>query len=50
MADLMVMNDVQETADRLGIDLASVNLDDIRLPPGQDFGILRSRIQNPEKT
>ena len=41
MADVMVMNDIQETADRLGIDLASVDFDAIRLPPGQDFGILR---------
>jgi hypothetical protein len=41
MADVMVMKEIQETAQRLGIDLASVDLDAIRLPPGQDFGIVR---------
>ena len=41
MADVMAMKEIQETAQRLGIDLASVDLDAIRLPPGHDFGIVR---------
>jgi translation initiation factor 3 subunit B len=41
MADVMVMKEIEETADRLGIDLASLDLDAIRLPPGEDFGIAR---------
>ncbi|KAF5461330.1 hypothetical protein F2P56_017440 [Juglans regia] len=40
MADVMLMKEIETTADRLGIDLSTVDLDSISLPPGQDFGIL----------
>ncbi|KAJ6829022.1 eukaryotic translation initiation factor 3 subunit B-like [Iris pallida] len=39
MADVVSMEDIEATAQRLGIDLSSVDLDSIRLPPGEDFGI-----------
>ncbi|PSS11950.1 Eukaryotic translation initiation factor 3 subunit B like [Actinidia chinensis var. chinensis] len=35
----MAMEEILETASRLGIDLSQVDLDSIRLPPGEDFGI-----------
>ncbi|GFY90394.1 eukaryotic translation initiation factor 3B-2 [Actinidia rufa] len=35
----MVMEEILETASRLGIDLSQVDLDSLRLPPGEDFGI-----------
>lgn len=41
MADVMVMKEIEETAERLGIDLSRIDLDSIRLPPGEDFGIKR---------
>lgn len=37
----MVMNEIEATASRLGVDLTSVDLGSIHLPPGNDFGILR---------
>ena len=37
----MVMNEIESTASRLGLDLSSIDLHSIRLPPGDDFGILR---------
>lgn len=37
----MVMNEIEATASRLGVDLSTIDLDSIRLPPGDDFGILR---------
>ena len=40
----MLIKDIEETADRLGIDLSQVDLDAIRLPPGEDFGIIRSKL------
>ncbi|KAA8515781.1 hypothetical protein F0562_018608 [Nyssa sinensis] len=39
MADVMSMEEIRETASRLGIDISQVDLDSIRLPPGEDFGI-----------
>ncbi|KAM0950058.1 putative transcription factor WD40-like family [Dioscorea sansibarensis] len=33
------MDDIEATALRLGIDISSVDLDSIQLPPGEDFGI-----------
>ncbi|XP_050379356.1 eukaryotic translation initiation factor 3 subunit B-like [Argentina anserina] len=39
MADVMLMNDIEATAARLGIDLSSLDLDSIHLPPGETFGI-----------
>ncbi|KAF4348034.1 hypothetical protein CsatB_006468 [Cannabis sativa] len=39
MADVMLLNEVETTAARLGIDLSEIDLDSIRLPPGEDFGI-----------
>lgn len=41
MADVMLMNEIEETAARLRIDLSQVDLDSIRLPPGEDCGIKR---------
>lgn len=33
------MKEIEDTAARLGIDLSQLDLDSIRLPPGEDFGI-----------
>ena len=41
MADVMVMKEIEATAANLGIDLDKLDLDSIRLPPGEDFGIVR---------
>lgn len=41
MADVLVMKEIEDTAARLGIDLSQLDLDSIRLPPGEDFGIKR---------
>ena len=41
MADVMVMNEIEATAARLGIDLSHLDLDAIHLPPGETFGIPR---------
>lgn len=41
MADVMIMNEIEATAGRLGIDLSEVDLDSIKLPPGEDFGVIR---------
>ncbi|KAI9100011.1 hypothetical protein K1719_024229 [Acacia pycnantha] len=40
MADVMVMNEIESTALRVGVDLSTIDLDSIRLPPGDDFGIV----------
>ncbi|XP_050268199.1 eukaryotic translation initiation factor 3 subunit B-like [Quercus robur] len=40
MADVMVMKEIEATAANLGIDLDKLDLDSIRLPPGEDFGIV----------
>ncbi|XP_073001132.1 eukaryotic translation initiation factor 3 subunit B-like [Typha latifolia] len=40
MAAVASMADIEATAQRLGIDLSSVDLDSITLPPGEDFGII----------
>ncbi|KAL5559619.1 hypothetical protein UlMin_035830 [Ulmus minor] len=40
MADVLVMKEIEETAARLGIDLSQVDLDSIRLQPGDDLGII----------
>ncbi|XP_074557512.1 eukaryotic translation initiation factor 3 subunit B-like [Curcuma longa] len=39
MAEVISMADIEASAARLGIDLSSINLDSIQLPPGVDFGI-----------
>ncbi|GFP90453.1 eukaryotic translation initiation factor 3 subunit b [Phtheirospermum japonicum] len=39
MADVMSMEDIRATAARLDVDLSSLDLDSVRLPPGEDFGI-----------
>ena len=44
MADVMLMKEIEDTAGRLGIDLSLVDFDAIRLPPGENFGIIRSFI------
>lgn len=36
----MVMKEIEATAAHLGIDLDKLDLDSIRLPPGEDFGIV----------
>ena len=42
MADVAVlMNEIEATASRLGVDLSNVDLNSIQLPPGDDFGIIR---------
>ncbi|KAH7574014.1 hypothetical protein JRO89_XS03G0240100 [Xanthoceras sorbifolium] len=41
MGDVMVMNEIEATASRLGIDQSQIDLDSIRLPPGESFGIIR---------
>ncbi|KAK4274506.1 hypothetical protein QN277_017714 [Acacia crassicarpa] len=40
MADVAVMTEIEATASRLGVDLSTIDLDSIRLPPGDDFGIV----------
>ncbi|XP_073158763.1 eukaryotic translation initiation factor 3 subunit B-like [Henckelia pumila] len=40
MADVMSMEEIHATVECLGIDLSSFNLDSIRLPPGDDLGII----------
>lgn len=40
----MIMNQAEETASRLGIDLAQLDLDSIHLPPGENCGIIRYEI------
>ncbi|XP_074557396.1 eukaryotic translation initiation factor 3 subunit B-like [Curcuma longa] len=39
MAEVISMADIEASTARLGIDLSSINLDSIQLPPGVDFGI-----------
>ncbi|MED6173881.1 Eukaryotic translation initiation factor 3 subunit B [Stylosanthes scabra] len=39
MADVMLMKDIEATASRLGLDLSSMDLDSIHLPPSDDCGI-----------
>ncbi|KAG5142424.1 hypothetical protein JHK82_018119 [Glycine max] len=36
MVDVMVMKEIEDTALRLGVDLSTLDLDAIRLPPGED--------------
>lgn len=36
----MVMNEIEATALRLGVDLSTLDLDSVRLPPGDDFGVV----------
>ncbi|KAL2234304.1 eukaryotic translation initiation factor 3 subunit B [Sesamum indicum] len=40
MADVMSMEDIHATAARLNVDLSSLDLGPIRLPPAEDFGIV----------
>ncbi|KAK2643511.1 hypothetical protein Ddye_025274 [Dipteronia dyeriana] len=40
MGDVMVMNAIEATASRRGIDQSQINLDSIRLQPGDNFGII----------
>lgn len=46
MGDVLIMNEIDATANRLGIDLLQVDLDSIQLPPGEDFGIIRYYLIN----
>ncbi|EYU40305.1 hypothetical protein ABFS82_02G135200 [Erythranthe guttata] len=39
MADVMTMEAIHATADRLNIDLSALDFDSIHLPPSEDFGI-----------
>ena len=39
MADVLVMKEIEDKALTLGIDLSTVDLDSIHLPPGEDYGI-----------
>jgi translation initiation factor 3 subunit B len=41
MADVMVMKEIEDKASLLGIDLSTIDLDSIKLPPGDDCGIIR---------
>lgn len=41
MADVAAMTEIEATASRLGVDLSTIDLDSIRLPPGDNFGIIR---------
>ena len=36
----MVTKEIEDTALRLGVDLSTLDLDAIRLPPGEDCGLL----------
>ncbi|KAL5164572.1 Endoplasmic reticulum oxidoreductin-1 [Glycine soja] len=40
MADVMVTKEIEDTALRLGVNLSTLDLDAIRLPPGEDCGLL----------
>lgn len=40
-AVMMMMEEIKEKANRLEIDLPSIDLDSIHLPPGEDCGIVR---------
>ncbi|XP_020206252.1 eukaryotic translation initiation factor 3 subunit B [Cajanus cajan] len=40
MADVMVMKEIEDTALRLGVDLSTLDLDSIHLPPGENCGIV----------
>ncbi|CAA2962368.1 eukaryotic translation initiation factor 3 subunit B-like, partial [Olea europaea subsp. europaea] len=40
MAEVVSMDEIHATAARLNIDLSSLELDSIRLPPGEDFGVI----------
>ncbi|KAK9090555.1 hypothetical protein Sjap_023732 [Stephania japonica] len=40
MVEAISMEEIEEKANRLGIDLSRLDLDSITLPPGQDFGII----------
>ncbi|KAI5648779.1 hypothetical protein M9H77_34784 [Catharanthus roseus] len=40
MAEVMSMEDIRAAAARIGIDFSQVDLDSIRLPSGDDFGII----------
>ena len=41
MADVMIMKEIEDTSLRLGVDLSTLDLDAIRLPTGEDCGIVR---------
>jgi translation initiation factor 3 subunit B len=36
------LNELEARADAAGIDLSQIDLDSIQLPPGDNFGIIRS--------
>ncbi|KAG8391425.1 hypothetical protein BUALT_Bualt01G0186500 [Buddleja alternifolia] len=40
MAEVMSMDDIRATAARLNVDLTSLDLDSIRIPPDEDLGIV----------
>lgn len=41
MAEVMSMEDIRAAAARIDIDFSQVDLHSIRLPPGDDYGIIR---------
>ena len=41
MVDVMVMKEIEDMALRLGVDLSTLNLDVIRVAPGEDCSIVR---------
>ncbi|KAH1110972.1 hypothetical protein GYH30_009672 [Glycine max] len=40
MANVMVMKEIEDTALRLGVDLSTLDLDAIRIPPDEDCSIV----------
>ncbi|XP_031262731.1 eukaryotic translation initiation factor 3 subunit B-like isoform X1 [Pistacia vera] len=40
MGDVLIMNQTEELASRLGIDLTQVDLDSVHVPPGENCGII----------
>ncbi|KAM7476202.1 hypothetical protein LguiB_023445 [Lonicera macranthoides] len=40
MVEVISMEEIKLRASRLGVDFSTVDLDSIRLPPGEDFGII----------
>lgn len=42
MSEVVSMDEIRAISERLGVDLAKINLDSIHLPPGDDMGIPRS--------
>ncbi|KAG5066060.1 hypothetical protein JHK86_009791 [Glycine max] len=47
MANVMVMKEIEDTALRLGVDLSTLDLDAIRIPPDEDCSIVRYQLLRP---